>query len=114
MHELSIVFDILDQIEEIAKENHASEIKSLTLEIGEVSMVVPSYLEDCFKWACKKKEVTKNCKLKIEIIKAITICTNCNRTYDTLTFAKICPYCGSDKTYLLKGNEFNIKEIEVI
>ena len=27
---------------------------------------------------------------------------------------EICPYCGSEKTWLLKGNELNIKEIEVI
>ena len=26
---------------------------------------------------------------------------------------KICPYCGSEHTYLIQGNEHEIKEIEV-
>ena len=26
---------------------------------------------------------------------------------------KICPYCGSEHTYLVQGNEHQIKEIEV-
>ena len=27
---------------------------------------------------------------------------------------KICPYCGSGRTYLVQGNEHQIKEIEVV
>ena len=30
----------------------------------------------------------------------------------TVEHGKICPYCGSEHTYLQQGNEFNIKEIE--
>lgn len=26
---------------------------------------------------------------------------------------KTCPYCGGGNTFLIQGNEFNIKEIEV-
>ena len=29
-------------------------------------------------------------------------------------FDKVCPYCGSMKNHLLQGDEFNIKEIEVV
>ena len=39
------------------------------------------------------------------------ICNNCRRKITDSTLTK-CPYCGSVKTYLVKGNEFNIKEIE--
>ena len=46
-----------------------------------------------------------------ETIPAVTLCEDCQKTYSTLEYKKICPYCGSENTYLSAGNEFNIKEI---
>lgn len=112
MHELGIVFHIIDSIEEIGKENQLSEVASVTLEIGEVSGVVESYLKDCWKWAVKKTELLKDAALLVEQLPAVTICQDCNKTYQTVEHGKICPYCYSPNTYLVSGNEFNIKEIE--
>lgn len=112
MHELGIVFHIIDSIEEIGKENQLSEVASVTLEIGEVSGVVESYLKDCWKWAVKKTELLKDAALLVEQLPAVTICQDCNKTYQTVEHGKICPYCNSPNTYLVSGNEFNIKEIE--
>ena len=53
------------------------------------------------------------CELKIEQIDAVTYCEDCKKEYPTVKYGKICPHCGSEHTFLLKGNEFNIKEIEV-
>ena len=55
MHELGIVLNVIDRVEEIAKENNVKTVTKLTLEIGEVSSIVPSYFSDCFEWAKKKK-----------------------------------------------------------
>lgn len=49
MHELGIVFHIIDTIEDVAKEQNLLKVHSVTLSVGEVSTVVPSYLEDCWK-----------------------------------------------------------------
>lgn len=113
MHELGVVFKVIDICENVANENSISSISGVTLEIGEVSGIVNSYLEDAFKWAIKKSSIMKNAALTIETIPGITLCTNCNNTYSTVTYAKICPHCGSDKTYLTSGNEFAVKEITV-
>lgn len=114
MHELGVVFHVIDDVEKVARENNIEHIKSVTLELGEVSMVIPRYLIDCWNWAVTKHEMMIGCKLNIETIKAITFCEDCENTYSTVEYGKICPKCGSEHTYLLKGNEFNIKEIEVI
>jgi hydrogenase nickel incorporation protein HypA/HybF len=113
MHELGVVFYVIDEIENVANENNVKRVNSVTLEIGEVSTVIPSYLADCWKWAITKHDILTDCKLIIEKIDAVTFCENCNKTYSTVAHGKICPHCGSAKTYLLKGSEFNIKEIEV-
>ena len=113
MHELGEVFYVIDDVERVAKENDVEHIHSVTLEIGEVSSVIPEYLLDCWKWAIKKHDILIDCELKIEPIEAVTYCEDCQINYSTVEFGKICPRCGSENTYLIKGNEFNIKEIEV-
>ena len=52
--------------------------------------------------------------MKVEILPAVTWCDDCRQEYGTVAHGRICPHCGSEKTWLLKGNELNIKEIEVI
>lgn len=112
MHELGIVFHIIDSLEEVGKQNQLSEVSTVTLEIGEVSGVVDSYLTDCWRWAADKSALLKGSQLQIEHLPAVTFCEDCGKTYGTVEHGKICPYCASPNTYLVSGNEFNIKEIE--
>lgn len=114
MHELGIVFNIIESIEKIGEENSLTKVSSVTLEIGEVSGIVPSYLTDCWKWAVEKSQLLNGSQLKIETLSAVTYCENCEKTYATVEHAKICPYCQSEDTFLLTGNEVSIKEIEAM
>ena len=113
MHELGVVFKVIDNLKEVAAENDISEISKVTIGLGEVSTVIPEYLLDCFKWAKRKSPLVENCELEIETIPAVSYCEDCEKTYPTVEFAKICPHCHSEHTYLISGNEFVIKEIEV-
>ena len=113
MHELGVVFHIMDSLEGIAEENKVTTVSKVVLELGEVSTVIESYLQNCWKWAIKKRELFSNAELVIEKLPAITYCEGCEKTYPTVEYGKICPYCKSENTWLLQGNEFNIKEIEV-
>lgn len=112
MHELGIVFHIIRSVEKVAEDNDLEEVASVTLELGEVSGVVPSYLEDCWKWATDKSDLMRGSKLITEQLPAVTYCEECGNTYETVTYGKTCPFCSSGRTYLLRGNEVNIKEIE--
>ncbi len=114
MHELGVVFHCIKQINEIAAENNVKRINSVTVEIGEVSTVIPYYFEDCWKWAVKRETVLKDSVLHIEKIDAVTHCENCKKDYPTVAHGKICPHCGSENTYLLQGNEILIKQIEAV
>ncbi|MCR5741870.1 MAG: hydrogenase maturation nickel metallochaperone HypA [Gammaproteobacteria bacterium] len=112
MHELGVVFHIVDQVEAVAKENNVKHISKLTLEIGEVSTIVPSYFKDCFKWTTDKSEYMKGCELELVILKAYSYCNACEKTYETVKYGKKCPHCGSNDTYLFTGSEVNIKSVE--
>ena len=112
MHELGVVFHIMKSVRKVAEENNVTDISSVTVELGEVSTVIPSYLTDCWQWAIKKEELFRDSELLIETIPAVTYCEDCEKTYATVEYGKICPHCQSERTYLIQGNEFNIKEIE--
>ena len=113
MHELGVVFHVIKIVEEVVAENELTQVSSVTLELGEVSTVIESYLQDAWKWAVlKRSEHMKEARLIVEKIPALTYCTNCKQKYGTVEHGKICPHCGSEDTYLVQGNEFSIKEIE--
>ncbi len=111
--ELSVVFYVIRDVKKIAEENRVEQVESVTLEIGEVSGVLHEYLIDCWNWAVKKEPLMEHAILQIETIPAITYCKDCGEKCETVKYAKICPRCQSEHTYLLQGNEFNIKEIGV-
>ena len=113
MHELGIVFYIIRDVKEAAREHGVEHVKAVVMNIGEVSTVIPEYLTDCWRWAADKEELLKGCQLRCNIIPAVTVCNACSEEYATVQFGKKCPRCGSEDTVLLKGNEVEIKEIEV-
>lgn len=113
MHELGIVFHIIKTVERVGEENRLTAVSSVTLQLGEVSGVIPRELTDCWNWAVKKTDLLKNARLNIETIPAYTMCEDCRKTYETMRHGRICPYCGSERTFLVQGNEIYIKEMEV-
>lgn len=114
MHELGTIYYVIDTVEKLMVENDLKEVASITLEVGEVSGIIPDYLQDFWLYARKKTKHFQNTELKIEELKAVTYCQDCGQTYPTMQYAKICPYCKSGNTFLVTGNEYIIKEIEAM
>ena len=113
MHELGIVFYIIRDVKEAAGNNGVSHVDGVVMNIGEVSTIVPEYLQDVWRWAADREDFLRGAELKINLIPAVTWCDGCKSEYPTVAHGKICPHCGSDRTWLLRGNEVEIKEIEV-
>ena len=112
MHELSIVTHVAKSLDELAEENELTKIGSVTLQVGEVSGIITDYFVECWDYYKKKHPLLKESVLKLETIKAVTFCENCKKEYETVKYGRTCPYCGSEHTYLITGNECIIKEIE--
>ncbi|MCR4782426.1 MAG: hydrogenase maturation nickel metallochaperone HypA [Lachnospiraceae bacterium] len=112
MHELGIVTHLASTLDELAVEEKITNYGSVTLEVGEVSGIMTDYFIDCWDYFKVRHEKLKNCKMILETEKAYTICTSCNKEYETVKYGKICPYCNSPETYLLRGNGCVIKSVE--
>ncbi len=114
MHELGIVMNVLEQVDAVAAENRAEKVLKVTMEVGEVSSIVPELFIDAFNWAKKKTAFLQEADLEMIIIEGRTYCQGCGETYKTTDHGKQCPHCGSFETYLLTGDQVVIKDITAV
>ena len=63
MHELGIIVHIAKTLDQVAAENELKKIGSVTLDIGEVSGIVPEYLTEC--WEVRSALQTPTAQLQI-------------------------------------------------
>lgn len=110
MHELGVVIEVVKNVEIFAKKNDIKKIDTLVLQIGELSSMVPRYVEACYPAAVEGTLLQKT-KLKIEILPGNAICRKCNKVFNLIEYKNKCPECGSEEWELLCGKEFMIKEI---
>ena len=114
MHELGIVMNVLEQVDSVAAEYKAEKVQKVTMEVGEVSTIVPDLFTDAFNWAKKKTRFAQEAELEMIIIEGRTYCRACGETYRTTEFGKTCPHCGSADTYLLTGDQVIIKDVAAV
>lgn len=110
MHEIGVLIGVIETVEKIARKNALTKIDTLVLQIGELSSMIPRYIEACYP-AAVDGTMLKDTKLKIEILPANAICKNCNKVFNLLENSNKCPKCGSKNLDILCGKEFLIKEI---
>jgi hydrogenase nickel incorporation protein HypA/HybF len=110
LHELGVVFEVVKTVEKFAMTNQLTIIDTLVLQIGELSSMIPRYIEECFP-AAADGTLLQDTKLKIEIIPGNVICDHCTKTYNLIENDKECPNCGGKGWELLSGREFFIKEV---
>ncbi|MFQ3546788.1 MAG: hydrogenase maturation nickel metallochaperone HypA [Termitinemataceae bacterium] len=110
MHELGIIMNVVETVEDIARQNGLSTVQTLVLQVGELSPVIPHYIQECYP-AAVDGTLLQETELKIEIIPAEGICKECSEHFTILPNKGRCPHCGSNQWHLLRGKEFLIKEI---
>lgn len=112
MHELGIVFEVVNRVRSIVSENDIppEEVAVVALEVGEASSVIPHFLYECWPAAIDGTEF-EHVQLRVDEVIATVCCKECGTVYEYINNDKKCPKCGSEECYLVNGKEFNIKEI---
>ncbi len=109
MHELSITQGIVEICENSAE---GRRVLSVTLEIGELSNVVPEAVEFCFE-ACTKDTHLEGAHLLIERVPGRGRCRECSADFPLHAYYEGCPTCGGYKVEIVSGEELRVKELEV-
>ncbi len=112
MHEMSIVQNILEIIDDTLSETDQSKLKEVVVDIGELVAVVPDSIQFCFE-ALIQDSVYENAKLTINNTPAIINCKACNKDSNINKYNFTCPECNSSEIILVSGEELNIRYLEV-
>lgn len=109
MHEMSITQGIV----ELSTQHAAGRrIQVITIEIGDLSGVVPEAIEFCFA-ACTIDSLAAGARLVIERIAGAGTCLECGLHQPVQRLYDSCSGCGSHAMQLLAGQEMRVREIEV-
>jgi hydrogenase nickel incorporation protein HypA/HybF len=109
MHEMSITQGIVEICENSAD---GRQVLSVTIEIGELSSVIPEAVEFCFE-ASVRDSALEGTRLIIERVPALGRCLTCFAEFHVRAYYDACPSCGNYGVDILTGDELRVKELEV-
>jgi hydrogenase nickel incorporation protein HypA/HybF len=109
MHEMSITQGIIDLCIEHAG---GRRVRSLHVEIGELSSVVPDAIEFCFE-ACSRETLLEGARLTIVRIPGAGKCLECGQQTPLVELYDPCRHCGGNRITVVAGEELRVREIEV-
>lgn len=105
-----MVIEVVKTVERIVVEQKLNKVYSIVLQIGELSSMIPRYIEQCYP-AAVDGTLLQDTKLEIEVLPANVLCSSCNKVFNIVDNGRTCPNCGGNTFNMLSGREFMIKEI---
>jgi len=112
MHEMSIAQSLIDILKDEMLKHDAKSLRSVRLNVGQMTAIVPDALSFCFQVITDGTEM-EGARLIMEIIPLMGYCSECEEEFEIKDYAFLCPSCGSTKINTLGGQDLSIVEIEV-
>jgi hydrogenase nickel incorporation protein HypA/HybF len=122
LHEFSAACSIVDTAVEAAKDNNATKVSTVNVEVGEFTFLVPEQLIFNFEIA-SRNSILEGAELRIKKVKGRLLCNDCRFEGESKTDSNIpneiaafapmkCPKCGGSSTKITGGKDFVITSIE--
>jgi hydrogenase nickel incorporation protein HypA/HybF len=113
MHELSIVYGIVEAASEVAHRNKVRSVKTVNLRLGALSGVVKDALLFSYEIGTEGTPL-EGSRLAIEELPAVIYCAACDAERelpDILCFR--CPVCLMPSAEIRQGKELEIRSLEI-
>lgn len=114
MHELSVCQALLAQVETVAQQHQATEVKQIILQVGALSGLEPELLQQAFSIAQTLSPLTQHATLQIESLPIRVHCAACGMETTATVNRLICGNCGNWQTQLVSGHELLLKSIDLM
>ncbi len=112
MHEIGVVRAMVQTVTNYAAANHIDEISEIVADCGELSLVIPEYVEELYPPVVKGTPL-ENTKLIVNIVPGMAECEDCDEIFNVIECNGHCPNCNSFNKTVLSGKDFTIREIHV-
>lgn len=113
MHELSVCYALMQQVEQLAAQHQALGVAKITVQIGALSGVEPELLNSAFTIA-QAGTIAAQAELSLETIPITVRCQSCGAESEVTLNCLLCKTCGDWQTRLISGNELLLKQVEFI
>lgn len=113
MHELSLCQELLEQVEELARQHAAVGVSRIVVRIGMLAGVEPELLQSAFAILCPGT-FSEHAELVLETIPARIRCRSCGRESECRANHLLCPTCKSADAILIAGEEMWLAQIELL
>lgn len=111
MHEMSYVLRFVNLALRKAGENGAARIHSVTVNVGEMTDIVPGYLQKYYPEAVKGT-IMEGSVLRVKVVPVRIRCAGCGKEYHPdRDHSYACPACGRCEGEILAGKGMSISEI---
>ena len=114
MHELTLLYGVVQKVEEVVKENDLDHIDAIVIEVGEATAVVPEFLRDGYSVISDDYDFLRGSELIIERVTAIGRCRGCGTEFPIVVNKGLCPECGSFDKDIIEGTDFFIREVRIL
>lgn len=111
MHELSIIYNILEIVKEQAIHNALTFVAKVVIDIGEFCTLQEDSLIFAFE-ALSKNTLCEGASLVIQKIEAKAYCTHCSTEFKVSFTSKVCPICKEYSRQITTGYEILVSSIE--
>lgn len=112
MHEMSLAESVLQIIEEAASAQQFKRVRTVWLEIGQLSCVEKEAMRFCFD-AVMRDSIAAQARLEINEIAGEGWCGTCACTVAIASLYEACPKCGKHGLKISSGDTMRVKELEV-
>ena len=112
MHELSVCLSLMEQVEQIARENGASSVTRIILSIGPLSGVESELLRHAYPLATAGP-VAADAELVMESAEIVVRCSQCDSETSAVPNKLLCGACGDYRTKVISGDELTLMSVEL-
>ncbi len=111
MHELSYISKILRLALESVRENKIENVKTVEIEVGEMTGALPELLEKAYSESIPNTPL-KDSALVIKNVPVTAVCDACGHEYHPSKENDYrCPTCNSVKSHITAGREVSLVSI---
>ena len=111
MHEIGMLYQIAETVSRVAAENKIDRVKFISIDVGELSGVIPELFERTFLIVAESFPLLKDSELKINIVPGEGLCSECHALYNVLKNEGQCPRCQSRYKTVLGGKQIALNNI---
>jgi len=112
MHELSICYALLEQVELISREHDGALVRRIVVTLGPLSGVEPVLLARAYPLAVAGT-VAADAELVTETTDIVVHCDKCDTRTTATPNRLLCGECGDFRTRVVSGDEMILRQVEL-